>query len=73
MNLVVNQTRYGWVDQGSEFFNRSIKSRLHDHNIKIGIEGKYTVAERFIRTPKRKIYKHMNLTKRNKNVHIDKL
>ena len=37
MNLAVNQTRYGWVDQGSEFFNRSIKSQLHDNNIKIGI------------------------------------
>ena len=59
MSLVINQTRYGWIDQGSEFYNRSIKSRLHD--IKIGIEGKYTVAERFIRTLKRKIYKHVNL------------
>ena len=55
------KTLYEWVDQCSEFYYRSTKSRLHDNSIKIGIEGKYTVAERFIRTLKRKIYKHMNL------------
>ena len=34
-------------------------------------EGKFVVAERFIRTLKNKIYKYM--TSISKNVHIDKL
>ena len=34
-------------------------------------EGKYVVAERFIRTLKNKIYKYMTST--SKNVYIDKL
>ena len=34
-------------------------------------EGKYVVAERFIRTLKSQIYKHM--TSISKNVYIDKL
>ena len=50
-----------WVDQGSEFYNNSFKDFL-----KINIEmystyneGKSAVAERFIRTLKNKIFKHM--------------
>ena len=34
-------------------------------------EGKFLIAERFIRTLKNKIYKHM--TSISKNVYIDKL
>ena len=34
-------------------------------------EGKYVIAERFIRILKNKIYEHM--TSVSKNVHIDKL
>ena len=43
-----------WVDKGSEFYNRSLKSFLTNdiemystHN-----EGKFAIAERFIRTSK---------------------
>ena len=50
------------VDKGSEFYNRSMKSRLE----KIGMEmygthnkEKYVVPERFMRTLKNKIYKYM--------------
>ena len=50
-----------WVGQGSEFYNNSFKEFL-----KINIEmystyneGKSVVAERFIRTLKNKIFKHM--------------
>ena len=63
-----------WVDKGSEFYNRSMKSWLEKNDIEMYSahnEGKSVVAERFIRTIKNKIYKHM--TSISKNVYIDKL
>ena len=42
-----------WIDKGSEFYNRSIKSWLQDNNIEMYSrhnEGITVVAERFIRT-----------------------
>ena len=51
-----------WVDQGSEFYNSHFKKWLKDNNIEMYSahnEGKSVVAERFIRTLKSKIYKHM--------------
>ena len=51
-----------WVDQGSEFYNKSFKKWFKDNNIKMYSthnEVKSVVAERFIRTLKNKIYKHM--------------
>ena len=63
-----------WVDKGSEFYNRSMKSFLRNNNIdmySMHNEGKSIVAERFIRTLKYKIYKHMTLIL--KNVYIDRL
>ena len=63
-----------WVDKGSEFYNASFKKWLRDNDIVMystNNEGKSVVAERFIRTLKRKIYKHM--TSISKNVYIDKL
>ena len=51
-----------WVDQGSEFYNKSFKDFLKINNIEMYStynEGKYVVAERFIRTLKNKIFKHM--------------
>ena len=51
-----------WVDQGSEFYNTHFKKWLKDNNIEMHSthnEGKSVVAERFIRTLKNKIYKHM--------------
>ena len=63
-----------WVDKGSEFYNKSIKSWLEKNDIEMYSthnEGKSVVAERFIRTIKNKIYKHM--TSISKNVYIDKL
>ena len=62
------------VDKGSEFYNSSFKNWLKDNDIEmysIQNEGKYVVAERFIRTLKTKIYKYM--TSISKNVYIDKL
>ena len=63
-----------WVDKGSGFYNASFKKWLQDNDIVMystNNEGKSVVSERFIRTLKSKIYKHM--TSISKNVHIDKL
>ena len=57
-----------WVDQGSEFYNRDFKKWLSDNNIEMYStynEGKSVVAERFIRTLKNKLYKHMTATSKN--------
>ena len=51
-----------WVDQSSEFCNSQFKKILKDNNIEIYStenEGKSIVAERFIKTLKNKIFKHM--------------
>ena len=63
-----------WVDQGSEFYNQSFKYFLKINSIEMYStfnEGKSTVAERFIRTLKNKIFKHM--TTISKNVYFDVL
>ena len=63
-----------WVDQGSEFYNQSFKDFLKINNIEMYStynEGKSVVAERFIRTLKNKIFKHM--TNISKNIYIDVL
>ena len=46
-----------WVDKGSEFYNSSFRKWLKDNDIKMSSihnEGKSVVAERFIRTLKKK-------------------
>ena len=51
-----------WVDQGSEFYKSSSKKWLKGNDIKMYStynEGKSVAAERFIRTFKNKIYKHV--------------
>ena len=63
-----------WVDQGSEFYNQSFKDFLKINNIEMYStynEGKSVVAERFIRTLKNKIFKHM--TAISKNIYFDVL
>ena len=63
-----------WVDQGSEFYNSNFKKWLSDNNIIMYStynEGKSVAAERFIRTLKNKLYKHMTAT--SKNVYYDVL
>ena len=57
-----------WVDQGSEFYNTHFKKWLKDNNIEKYAThngGKSVVAERFIRTLKNKIYKHMTAISEN--------
>ena len=59
-----------WVDQGSEFYNHVFKRWLSKSNI-IMYSSSVVVAERFIRTLKNKLYKHMTAT--GKNVYYDVL
>ena len=63
-----------WVDQGTEFYNKLFKRFLKISNIEMYStynEGKSVVAERFIRTLKNKIFKHMTVV--SKNVYFDVL
>ena len=51
-----------WVDQGSEVYDNSFKDFLKINNIGMYStcnEGKSVVTERFVRTLKNKIFKHM--------------
>ena len=57
-----------WVDQGSEFYNKTFKNWLKDEGIEMYStynEGKSVVAERFIKTLKKKLYKHMTAIGKN--------
>ena len=58
-----------WVDEGSEFYNRSMKSWLEKNDIEMYSthnEGKSVIAERFIKTLKMKF---INMTSISKNVY----
>ena len=60
-----------WVNKGTEFCNRSLKSWLQDNDIKMYSthrEGKSAVAERLMRTLKRTKY----MTSISKGVYIHK-
>ena len=57
-----------WVDQGGEFYNNVFEKWLSDNDINMYSmynEGKSVVTERFIRTLKNKLYKHMTATGKN--------
>ena len=57
-----------WVDQGSEFYIILLKIFLKINNIKMYPtfnEGKSVVAEKFIKTLKKKIFKHMTAVSKN--------
>ena len=63
-----------WVDHGSELYNNKFKNFLKENDIEMYStfnEGKSVVAERFIKTLKNKIYKHM--TTIGKNVYFNDL
>ena len=71
---IVQKPNKIWLDQSSEFYNNSFKKWLKDNDISMYStynEGKSGFAERFIRTLKNKIYKHM--TAISKNVYFDVL
>ena len=63
-----------WVDQGSDFYNKSFKIWLEGNGIELQTtynEEKSVAAERFIKTLKIKIYRHMTAV--SKNVYFDDL
>ena len=63
------------VDEGIEFYYRSMKSSLKEDDIEMYStlnEGKYVVSEKIIKTLKNIIYNY-SMTAISKNVHIDKL
>ena len=71
--LVVHSLKI-WVDQGREFYNNPFQKFLKVNKIEMYStynEGKSVVAERFIRTLKNKIFKHMTAV--SKNVYFDVL
>ena len=63
-----------WVDQGSQFYNTHFKKWLKDIDIEMYSaynKGKSVVAERFVRTLKKYVYRHM--TAISKKVYFDAL
>ena len=57
-----------WVDQGSEFYNNSFKKWLTDNDIEMYStynERKSVVSQRFVRTLKNKIYRHITAVSKN--------
>ena len=56
------------VDKSIEFYYRSMKLLLEKNDLEMYStqnEGKYVVAERFMRTLKNKIYKYMDSVSKN--------
>ena len=63
-----------WITQGGKFYNNLFKRFLKINSLEMYSthnEGKSVVAERFIRTLKNKIFKHMTAV--SKNVYFDVL
>ena len=74
MSLIVSQTKYGQIKAVDQCNKKSIKSWSENNDIErysIHHEGKFVVAERNIRTLKKKIYQYLTLI--SKKVYIDKL
>ena len=62
-----------WVDEGGEFYNNLLKRFLKINNIDMYStynKGKSVVAEKFIRTLKNKIFKHMTAVSKNVYFHV---
>ena len=62
-----------WVDQGGQFYNKLSKRYLKINNIEMYPtynERKSVVAERFIRTLKNKIFKHMTAVSKNNDFDV---
>ena len=62
-----------WVDHGSESYNKKFKDFLKQNDTEMYSafnEGKSVVAERFIKTLKNKIYKHMTTVGENVSFNV---
>ena len=71
----IRKLNKAWVDKGSKFNNGSMKPWLEKNAAEMYStynEWKSVVAERFIRTLKKKIYKHMTSISKNVNKIDDK-
>ena len=71
----IRKLNKAWVDKGSKFNNGSMKSWLEKNAAEMYStynEWKSVVAERFIRTLKKKIYKYMTSISKNVNKIDDK-
>ena len=65
-----------WADQGREFCNKLMQEWLDSNDILMYSthnEGKSVIAERFIKTVKRKIYKKMTAKQILNNIILQKL
>ena len=74
LEIFIRKLNKIWVNQCSKFYKRSIKSRLYGNGIEVYSTyslGKSVVSERFIKTLKTKIYKHMTAV--SDYVYIDEL
>ena len=66
-NIIINDKRkpkYLWVDNGSEFYNKTFNDWLNKNDIKMYStfnEGKAVIIERFNRTFKNKMYKQFTV------------
>ena len=60
-SIKFNKPKKLWVDNGSEFYNKTFKKWLNDNNIEMYStfnEGKAVVIERFSKTLKNKMFKY---------------
>ena len=67
------QPRKLWVDEGKEFYNRTVKKWLSDRDITMYSthnEGKAVVIERFNRTLKSRMWRHFTATSKNVYIHV---
>ena len=72
MVQIENQIKYGLI-KVSEFYNNTFKDFLKKNNIEMYSkynQGKSVVAERFIRTLKNKIFKHMAAVSKNVDFNV---
>ena len=68
MNEPGHKRKKIWGDHGSEFYNRSMKSRLQVNDMEIYSKhnkGKSVIDERFIRALKNKLHKYMTSIAKN--------
>ena len=62
--------KYLWVDEGSEFYNKTFKEWLDKNDLKLYStynEDKAVIIERFNRTLKNKMYKQFTIQNNNSN------
>lgn len=62
-----------WTDKGKEFYNTKVKSLFKTHNIELYStenESKSSIAERWIRTMKEKMFQYFTAHSTNKYINV---